>query len=92
MVRDHERDKTLEHIWQQYQSNDENDPFTPAQGRGYTCHADHYYAQKFLRKEHKQSWEDAQRKQETAAAKAENMRDGTYNRAKKGHRVCMIAM
>ena len=51
MVRDQERDKTLECIWQQYQSNHENDPFAPTWGRGYTHHADCYYAQRFLWKE-----------------------------------------
>ena len=50
-VRDQEHDKPLEHIWQQYQSNEENDQFAPALGRGYTCHADHYYALRFLKKE-----------------------------------------
>ena len=51
MVRDQECDKTLEHIWQQYQSNKENDQYAPTRGRGYTCRADHYYAQRFLKKE-----------------------------------------
>ena len=54
MVRDQEHDKTLEHIWQQYQLNEENDQYTPTQGRGYICCADHYYTQRFLRKKHEQ--------------------------------------
>ena len=51
MVRDQECNKTFECIQQQYQSNKENDPFAPAQGRGYMHHADHYYAQRFLKRE-----------------------------------------
>ena len=51
MVRDQERDKTLEQIWQQYQQNDKNNPFAPAEGQGCTCCADSYYVQIFLRKE-----------------------------------------
>ena len=54
MVTDQERDKTLERIWQQYKSNKETDQYTPTQGRGYTCCADCYYTQRFLRKEHEQ--------------------------------------
>ena len=45
MVRDQEHDKTLEHIWQQYQENEEDGQFTPNCGRGYMHHADHYFAQ-----------------------------------------------
>ena len=51
MVRDQEHDKTLEHIWQQYQETEEGGLQTPSHGRGYVCHADHYFAQRFLKKQ-----------------------------------------
>ena len=51
MVRDQERDKTLERIWQQYQENEEDGQFAPNHGRGYVCHADRYFAQRFLKKQ-----------------------------------------
>ena len=51
MVRDQERDKTLKRIWQQYQENEEDGQFAPNHGRGYTCRADHYFAQRFLKKQ-----------------------------------------
>ena len=51
MVRDQEHDKTLEHIWQQYQESEEGGQQTPSHGRGYVCHADHYFSQRFLKKQ-----------------------------------------
>ena len=51
MVRDQECDKTLERIQQQYQESEEGGPQTPSHGRGYVCRADHYFAQKFLKKQ-----------------------------------------
>ena len=51
MVRDQERDKTLEHIWQQYQENEEDGQFTPNHRRGYVRHTDRYFAQRFLKKQ-----------------------------------------
>ena len=51
MVRDQERNKTLERIWQQYQESEEGGPQTPSRVRGYVHHADHYFAQKFLKKQ-----------------------------------------
>ena len=51
MVRDQERDKTLERIRQQYQESEEGGPQTPSRGRGYVCHADCYFAQRFLKKQ-----------------------------------------
>ena len=51
MVRDQERDKTLECIWHQYQENEEDSQLTPNHGRGYVCCADCYFAQKFLKKQ-----------------------------------------
>ena len=51
MVRDQERDKTLECIWQQYQESEEGGPQTPSCGRGYVCHADRYFSQRFLKKQ-----------------------------------------
>ena len=51
MVRDQEHDKTLEHIWQQYQESEEGGPQTPSHGRGYVRRADHYFAQRFLKKQ-----------------------------------------
>ena len=51
MVRDQECDKTLEHIWQQYQENEEDGQFIPNHGRGYVCCADRYFAQRFLKKQ-----------------------------------------
>ena len=51
MVRDQERDKTLKHIWQQYQESEEGELQTPSCGRGYVCHADRYFAQRFLKKQ-----------------------------------------
>ena len=51
MVRDQECDKTLKHIWQQYQENEEDGQFAPNRGRGYMCHADRYFAQRFLKKQ-----------------------------------------
>ena len=51
MVRDQEHDKTLERIWQQYQKSEEGGPQTPSCGRGYVCHADCYFAQRFLKKQ-----------------------------------------
>ena len=53
MVRDQERDKTLERIWQQYQESEEGGPQTPSHGRGYMRCADHYFAQRFLKKQPK---------------------------------------
>ena len=50
MVRDQERDKTLECIWQQYQESEEGGPQTPSCRRGYVHHADCYFAQRFLKK------------------------------------------
>ena len=51
MVRDQERDKTLECIWQQYQESEEGGPQTPSCGRGYVRCADCYFAQRFLKKQ-----------------------------------------
>ena len=51
MVRDQEHDKTLKRIWQQYQESEENGQFAPNHGRGYVCHADCYFAQRFLKKQ-----------------------------------------
>ena len=51
MVRDQERDKTLERIWQQYQESEEGGPQIPSCGTGYVCHTDHYFAQRFLKKQ-----------------------------------------
>ena len=51
MVRDKERDKTLEHIRQQYQESEEGGPQTPSCGRGYVCRADRYFAERFLKKQ-----------------------------------------
>ena len=51
MVRNQECDKTLKHIWQQHQESEEGGPQTPSHGRGYVCHADHYFAQRFLKKQ-----------------------------------------
>ena len=53
MVRDQEHDKTLEHIWQQYQESEENGQFVPNQGRGYICQEDRYFTQRFLKKQPK---------------------------------------
>ena len=50
MVRDQEHYKTLQRIWQQYQESEEGGPQTPSCGRGYVCRADHYFAQRFLKK------------------------------------------
>ena len=49
MVRDQERDKTLEHIWQQYKKGEEGGSQTPSHGRGYVRRADCYFAQRFLK-------------------------------------------
>ena len=51
MVRDQEHDKTLEHIRKQYQESEENGQLAPNQGRGYMCHADHYFTQRLLKKQ-----------------------------------------
>ena len=51
MVRYQERNKTLERIRQQYQESEEGGPQTPSHGRGYVCHADCYFAQRFLKKQ-----------------------------------------
>ena len=51
MVRDQEHDKTLEHIWQQYQESEEGGPQTPSHGRGYVRRADRYFAQRFMKKQ-----------------------------------------
>ena len=51
MVRDQERNKTLECIWQQYQESEEGGLQTPSHRRGYVCHADRYFAQRFLKKQ-----------------------------------------
>ena len=51
MVRDQERDKTLERIRQQYQESEEGGPQTPSRGRGYVCRADRYFAQRILKKQ-----------------------------------------
>ena len=50
MVRDQEH-KTLERIWQQYHESEEGGLQTPSHGRGYVCCADHYFAQRFLKKQ-----------------------------------------
>ena len=54
MVRDQEHDKTLKHIWQQYQESEEDGQSTPNHGRGYVHHADHYFAQRLLKKQPEQ--------------------------------------
>ena len=54
MVRDQEHDKTLEHIWQQYQENEEDGQSAPNHGRGYVYHADCYFAQRLLKKQPEQ--------------------------------------
>ena len=51
MVRNQERDKTLKRIWQQYQESEEGGPQTPSCGRGYMHRADHYFAERFLKKQ-----------------------------------------
>ena len=51
MVRDQECDKTLERIWHQYQENGEDGQSTSNCRRGYVHHADHYFAQRFLKKQ-----------------------------------------
>ena len=51
MVRDQVRDKTLEHIRQQYQESEKGGPQTPSHGRGYVRLADRYFAQRFLKKQ-----------------------------------------
>ena len=51
MVRDEERDKTLERIWQQYQESEEGGLQTPSRGRGYVPHVDRFFAQRFLKKQ-----------------------------------------
>ena len=51
MVRDQERDKTLQRIRQQYQESEEGGPQTPSHRRGYMHRADHYFAQRFLKKQ-----------------------------------------
>ena len=54
MVRDQERDKTLECIWQQYQENEEDGQFTSNCGRGYVRCADCYFAQRLPKKQPEQ--------------------------------------
>ena len=54
MVRDQERDKTLERIWQEHQENEEDGKFAPNCGRGYVCCADHYFTQRLLKKQPEQ--------------------------------------
>ena len=54
MVRDQERDKTLEHIQQQYQENEEDGQFAPNRGRGYMCCTDCYFTQRLLKKQPEQ--------------------------------------
>ena len=54
MVRYQEHDKTLERIWQQYQENEGDGEFTPNHRGGYVCHADHYFAQRLLKKQPEQ--------------------------------------
>ena len=54
MVRDQEHDKTLKHIQHQYQENEEDGQSTPNCGRGYVHHTDHYFAQRFLKKQPEQ--------------------------------------
>ena len=51
MVRDQECDKTLEHIQQQYQENEENGQFAPNRGRGYVHCTDCYFTQRLLKKQ-----------------------------------------
>ena len=51
MVRDQERDKTLERIWQQYQESGEGGLQTPSHRRGYVRCADCYFSQRFLKKQ-----------------------------------------
>ena len=51
IVRDQERDKTLKCIQQQYQESEEGGPQTPSCRRGYVRRADHYFAQRFLKKQ-----------------------------------------
>ena len=92
MVRDQECDKTLECIWQQYQESEENGQFAPNHGRGYMHCADHYFAQRLLKKQPERRLGDARQMRETAAAKAENkaMRAGTHSLAETDLRVCML--
>ena len=51
MVRDQEHDKTLVHIWQQYQESEEDGQSALNHGRGYVCHTDHYFAHRLLKKQ-----------------------------------------
>ena len=51
MVKDQERDKTLKHIWHQYQENEKDGQSAPNCGRGYVHHTDHYFAQRLLKKQ-----------------------------------------
>ena len=51
MVRDQERNKTLECIQQQYQESEKNGQLAPNWGRGYIHRADHYFAQRLLKKQ-----------------------------------------
>ena len=51
MVRDQECDKTLKCIWHQCQENEEDGQSTPNHRRGYVHHADHYFAQRLLKKQ-----------------------------------------
>ena len=57
MVRDQERDKTLERIRPQYQLNEENDQYAPNRGRGYTC----CVPRGSSRRNMNEDWEDAWR-------------------------------
>ena len=54
MVRDQEHDKTLKRIRHQYQENEEDGQSAPNCRRGYVHCADHYFAQRLLKKQPEQ--------------------------------------
>ena len=58
------------------------------------CHADHYFAQRFLRKQPERRPQNAWQVQETTAAKAENqiIEAGPHSPAAIDHRVCMLTV
>ena len=93
MVRDQERDKTLEHIRQQYQESEEGGLQTPSCGRECTVQ-NAILPRGFWRNNQKEGRENARQVRETTAAKAENqvIGAGPHSPAAIDRRVCMLTM
>ena len=81
MVRDQERDKTLQRIWHQYQENEEDVSQHQTAEEGMCAMQIAISLRGSSRNNQNKGWEDTRQMQETATPKAENkvMRAGMCN-------------